>query len=34
MIHLTPDRTFVYYSGNYDAFVKTKVRRYPLSIVI
>ncbi|KAJ1482820.1 P-loop containing nucleoside triphosphate hydrolase protein, partial [Baffinella frigidus] len=24
MIHLTPERGFVYYSGNYDSFVKTK----------
>lgn len=26
MIHLTHKRKFVYYSGNYDTFVKTKVR--------
>jgi ATP-binding cassette subfamily F protein 2 len=25
MIHLTHKRKFVYYSGNYDTFVKTKV---------
>ncbi len=36
MIHLTHKRQFVYYSGNYDSFVKTKkvgaLKRLPICI--